>query len=425
MKKRLFATAASWAALSLVALGGCGSESDAEAGACTIADVGDGTSVIRCPDGSELVVRNGRDGADGQGKDGKNGQDGKDANDEPSCTLSDNGDGTQSLTCGETSIVLGSSCEDGFNGSVLVTDPANDEPISLTLFQISGCTWVRGDVLIDEYPDAELPKVLSRIEKIDGDLMFWFNEELTTISFPELKSVGNNLAWLGNTSLEFAGSFPKLETVGNMMGWNYNESLVDVGEFPALESVGNHLGWTDNINLESAGSFPKLKTVGGTLGWEFNDSLVSTFEFPALESVGGKLSWRYNLKLATIGGFPALKTVGDALKFDSEVIESIGSFAKLTSVGGLIVKGTLLEALPDFAALETIEGDLSVVSNDLLASLEGLESLLRVDGDFTVENNESLADCLVDDLYDAVVAADGVGGSYRNANNGPHLTVCP
>src|SRR5690606_15353587 len=44
---------------------------DRTAGNCTIVDLGDGTSAIKCPDGSELVVQNGKDG-----KDGKDGADG-------------------------------------------------------------------------------------------------------------------------------------------------------------------------------------------------------------------------------------------------------------------------------------------------------------------------------------------------------------
>ena len=61
-------------------LASCG----AQAGNCTVADHGDGTATITCPDGTTAMVG---------GRDGTNGMDGR------SCSVTDNGDGTATLLC--------------------------------------------------------------------------------------------------------------------------------------------------------------------------------------------------------------------------------------------------------------------------------------------------------------------------------------
>jgi OmcA/MtrC family decaheme c-type cytochrome len=86
---------------SLLALAGCSGENGAagQAGAagtsCTVTDNGDGTATISCTDGTTATVENGTDGQNGaNGANGSNGQ---------SCTLVTNPDNTRTLTCGDGS----------------------------------------------------------------------------------------------------------------------------------------------------------------------------------------------------------------------------------------------------------------------------------------------------------------------------------
>jgi len=93
---------------------------------CTAQDKGDGTKTISCDDGTAITVANGRDGdpgapgapgedgEDGQdGLPGQNGQNGQDGQDGVSCTAVDNGDGSMTITCGQTVVTI----QDGDDGA--------------------------------------------------------------------------------------------------------------------------------------------------------------------------------------------------------------------------------------------------------------------------------------------------------------------
>jgi len=259
-------------ALSLLTIPGCGSD-DAESagGSCTVVDLGDGTSAIRCPDGSELVVPNGKDGEKGEP-----GDKGADA----SCSLGEE-DGKYTLTCGDQSVVVGDSCPDGFPLDVIAYGGSTQYAYTLALFQVTNCTWVRGNVAVAS--SAELPALMRRIEKVDGSVEIAEND-LENISFPKLTEVGGYLAVYGNATLENI-ELPALRTVGNALAIDSNESLTAV-DFAALEQVGDWLYVDSNDALEAL-SFPSLESV---LGIELrnNEALASVGDFTALEEIVGE-----------------------------------------------------------------------------------------------------------------------------------------
>lgn len=361
MNKRLSLGLYSLAALSLLALPGCGSDdadadTDGKAGSCTITDKGDGTSAIVCPDGTELVVSNGKDGNDG--KDGSDGQDGKDA--EPKCTLEDNGDGTHSLTCGETSVVIGDSCEQGFPGDVFVVDPV-EEPeaaMTLTLFQASGCTHIRGDLVVHESPGEALPLAFARIEQVDGGVYIESNEGLERIAFPSLKTVGGEFYVSNNAELTQVDA-PKLVEIEGDFVIEGNDSFVELTGFPALEAVGGWVTIIENPALERTGGFESLTRFGGIQMWE-NHALVSMADFPALE---------------TIEGFGEGVDAGYSLLY-------IDSHDSLTEIGG-------------FGKLSDIDGNLTIAYNPKLpqCEVEALLDTLTVTGWKDTSGNDETATC--------------------------------
>ncbi|MFT6820548.1 MAG: hypothetical protein ACJATT_004376 [Myxococcota bacterium] len=106
----------------LLTLASCGSE---EVSSCTVAENGDGSATISCDDGSSVTLNNGEDGPAGQngvdglpgalGADGETGQDGEagpagddgaEGTDGTDCDLSDNGNGTSTVTCGTESVTF-------------------------------------------------------------------------------------------------------------------------------------------------------------------------------------------------------------------------------------------------------------------------------------------------------------------------------
>ena len=376
---------ASLLASSALALAGCGSDdADAEGNAvgnCTIVDLGDGTSAIQCPDGSELVVQNGKDGNDG--KDGDDGDDGA------GCTLTEKGDGTFDLVCGGTTITLGDKCEEGFKADLVVGNPEDSsgpqgpqgpaglvsltsgQDLSFVLFEMTNCTWVRGDVRVQGYDGEELPSSLLRIERIDGDLLITRNPALERVSLPLLREVGGVVGFEQNDSLTEIADFPELVSAQNFVVWE-NPELQKVGDVPKLSELG-YLDFYDNRKLATIGSFDELSTITETAYWEENPRLIDMGKYPKLAKV-------YEM---------------------------------------YVLMNDALESIADFPALATIENSLTIEGNAVLTSIEGLSALVSVGEYIAIQFNPKLPQCQVDDFLDGITANE----VYASDND--ETATCP
>src|SRR4051794_31753164 len=80
---------------------------------CSVADNGDGTATITCPDGTKVTVTRGSNGTNGtNGADGSNGVDGT------SCTVTANPDaGTKTISCTDGTSVTVTDGQNGQNGT--------------------------------------------------------------------------------------------------------------------------------------------------------------------------------------------------------------------------------------------------------------------------------------------------------------------
>jgi hypothetical protein len=93
------------------ALNGCAGDS------CTVLNNADGTATIRCEDGTSATIANGMDGMDGTaGMDGMDGMNGMNGMDGTSCSVTDNGDGTKTISCTDGTMVIVSDGADGMDG---------------------------------------------------------------------------------------------------------------------------------------------------------------------------------------------------------------------------------------------------------------------------------------------------------------------
>jgi len=353
-------------ALALLPVAGCGTD-DADsspAGVCTIVDLGDGTSAIRCPDGSEVVVRNGADGE--KGDKGEKG-------DDRACTLGES-DGKYTLTCGDHSVVIGDSCADGFPLDVVVRDDTDEYATLLTLFEVSNCTWIRGDVSIRN--TGEIPPALLRVERIDGDLEI-VHIDLEELILPNLTELATGVKIAANASLAKV-ELPSLTTAG----------IVLIAENDALTSV----------------SMPVLGTVGEGLAIYNNPSLPAIDGFSAVESMG-TLYVAQNASLETIGNFASLVSVGSIELWDNDALESVAEFPALEELKGF----------GDGASAEY--SILWASDNAVLSSFGKLGSVSTIDGHVSFMNNPELLESAIDDLLDGidvtgtVVTCGNKGGS--------------
>ncbi|HSN93076.1 MAG TPA: cytochrome c3 family protein [Anaeromyxobacteraceae bacterium] len=105
---RKFTVVASAAVLALAACKGDDGAAGANGTSCTVTDNGNGTSTISCQDGTTATVSNGTDGL--------NGTDGQ------SCTMTSNPDGSKTVTCPDGNVAVLPAVT--VSGKVLVTDQA-------------------------------------------------------------------------------------------------------------------------------------------------------------------------------------------------------------------------------------------------------------------------------------------------------------
>ena len=128
---------------------GCGTPGPdgADGNACSVADNGDGTATLTCTDGTEELLTSGTRGEDGaagetgangpDGLPGPNGDDGANGKDGRDCSVTDNGDGTATITCTD-----GSSTTIGVD-----VDSSQDT----TGGNGGGCFGTASDLIISEY----------------------------------------------------------------------------------------------------------------------------------------------------------------------------------------------------------------------------------------------------------------------------------
>jgi hypothetical protein len=119
---------ASCSAAALV-LSGCAGEPGADGSSCSVEENTDGSATISCDDGTEVTVEAGADGSDGSdgsdGTNGTNGTNGTDGTDGADCSVTDNMDGTKTVSCDGVDVVVsdGSDCTvtDNMDGTRTIT----------------------------------------------------------------------------------------------------------------------------------------------------------------------------------------------------------------------------------------------------------------------------------------------------------------
>ncbi|HUU00529.1 MAG TPA: hypothetical protein VM425_03715 [Myxococcota bacterium] len=185
-------------------------------GSCTVADNGDGTATISCPDGTSTTVSSGQDGQDGQ-----NGV---------SCSVADNGDGTKTISCtdgtsvtiddgqdGDSTLVVNEVLQEGdpncpVGGIAVHTGIDGDGNGLLEGDEITGTSYLcngqdgngtlpsgvlHGSYTIRNSIDAYL---ISLITEITGDLVV-DAPGLADLSLPALAAVGGDLSIDNNAGL--------------------------------------------------------------------------------------------------------------------------------------------------------------------------------------------------------------------------------
>ena len=159
---------------------------------------------------------------------------------------------------------------------------------------VPGNSISEGDYYIRE--QAEL-NALAGYSEVSGDLVI-YDSTLTSLSLPEITTVGGALSVLSNDSLTSL-SLPNLRSVGDYVTVETNDALTSF-DLSALTEVGEE--WFDNVSVKHNAALTSfdlsaLTRLTGSLFVRFNAGLAS-FDLAALTEVGGFLGLSDNDALA-------------------------------------------------------------------------------------------------------------------------------
>lgn len=386
-------------AIALFTLVGCDGD---DAGTCTITQGDDGTAVIRCPDATEHVLQRGEDGP--TGPDGPRGP----SSSERACTLTEGPDNAMTLTCGEETVVIGETCNEGFPGSLYV-DSYGEYSIHSTLlhFELSGCTRVNGDVIVEHYTGEALPHVLNRITHIDGDLIIGNyyesdgNPQLQEARLSQLREVQGGIVIVAGDGLINGVDFPRLERVEGWFDIAQSNALERLGDLSSLRHAGS-INVYGNDALKEFSGLSSLETVEDGLNIDGNGALTY-IEAPARLHSAGTVKVYNNNALTTVTPFTALSNLGELIWTQNNIIEGLADFPALARVGTVMVHvADTLHSLDGLANLRVVEGLLSISGLPSLVSLAPLDNLEAIHEQISIDYNESLSDAEIQRFLDAL-----------------------
>jgi hypothetical protein len=289
------------------------------------------------------------------------------------------------------------------------------------LSRYEGCTTVVGDILVNQWTEADLHQLhclefvsgtltvfnspglvsldgLDSLQKVGGALGIGFanflvseNPKLTSLAaLHNLRAVGGNLS----LSLEGPPTLHGLEAlrvVGGHMAIDSDHPLITAGGSSADVYGGNQL--TDLSGLSS------LRAVGGE--FRLGAEILSMVGMDRLERIAGSMVLGSSNVLPRIDGFPALRCIGQNLE--------------LTVVGNNSMPITTTARLP---ALERIGGDVVIASNPRLQSIELLAHVTELGGSLRIDHNTMLDSIILPQLMLAPMSAIAI-------HDNPAFPVCP
>jgi hypothetical protein len=251
------------------------------------------------------------------------------------CSVSDNADGTHTLTCedgSQTTFSDGVSGVDGVDG-VNGEDGANGED-----GESGGVgALLEGSFTIKNSADVAM---LQEVEEITGSLLIDASG-LGSLSLPKLQRVGTHLEFRNNT--------------------------FDTFDMPALVEVGG------NVLLYN------------------NSALVSIESLDGLDEIPGALQVSGSPLLVSLEGLEGVTSVGSWLTISAPVTDLL-PLSNLTSAGALTIQSNTLTDLSGLDALTTVDGSVNISQNTTLESLSGLDALTTVGGGLSITNNPALTD---------------------------------
>ena len=255
-------------------------------------------------------------------------------------------------------------------GQVLITD--NEHLVSLDIDRVAT---VGGDVVVARNP-ALTDLYLSWVRHLPGEILIEDNAAMVRAELSRVESIEGSFRIVGNGA------------------------VTDLDNTRTVLSVGGDIEIRDNEGLEVFNGFSRLVELGGDIHFENNRDLREIYGFHSIERLSGSILVTDHRRLEVLHAGVLLEEVGGSLEVwnaprlatweGTTWLLSIGAEADSPEAGRLVVAGTALERLPDFAALESV-GSIRVEDNPELPQLGKFEELRVVTGDLLIKGNTSLS----------------------------------
>ena len=292
-----------------------------------------------------------------------------------------------------------------------------------------------------------LADIFPVLDSVRGNLRIRSNTQVATITgFANLDSVGGALFISNNNVLTALPTFSTLTTIEEVTIQN-NTALTAFSGFEALtEITKRELFITSNAKLETIAGFDVLESVERDFNISGNPLLTTLPTFNALTSVGRNFTITGNTALTIVSGFGVLATItGD---FSVRGNTQLASCCGLLSIadGSLVPTGTttiennasgcnnkteitsdcLLELIIDdptdipsnVATIQGIRGDLTI--GGTITSFPDFAALEVVEGNLTID---AITTATLTDLANIFPALQRVGGGLQITSNAHVETI--
>ncbi len=233
---------------------------------------------------------------------------------------------------------------------------------------------------------------LSSLEKIGGDVVIQYNNQLSTLSgMQHLQWIVGDLILTKNLTLKDISALSGLNKLDRSLSITELKLLDNLTGLDNLGVIPGNLEINLNTSLKDLNGLAHLKEVHGSLTIFENDSLLNLNGLGLLTRIGGDFLLESNKSINEFGNMLALDSIGGLFSLKSNPNTSCAGFDHLKGIGGelRIQSNNNLITLNGLDSLRHT-GGVNISSNDLLSQIDALSGLTHIEGDFSLSSNNKV-----------------------------------
>lgn len=274
---------------------------------------------------------------------------------------------------------------------------------------------------------------LSNVDFIGGMINIWNNESLQNVDgLLGITRAYDKMDLTNNASLLNIDGLSNLSDIDSSLYIWQNNAIADIDGLLGLSNITGSLCVAFNSSLQNLDGLANVTQIDGYFGIFENNLLSNLSGLSNLNQVKKQLSITNNANLITLNGLNNLNYVGGLAIFQNHALINLDGFASLNKAGNegifQICCNDNLENIDGFSQIDTIQGNVSILSSNSLTNLNGFSNLLFVGGNLEIIQNSDLNECCgLNNLF----SNGTIGGTINMSsnlgncnNNGGNLADC-